>query len=103
MLAPDTFIIWQGFVPNQRRPLRLNDDVSSPSSWYAHRSCNCTLYTERSPMSPSKLASLFLLLTLLWASATFSAQAAVLPDAAPTSDAALLRQLSQASGGDARI
>jgi bacillolysin len=54
-------------------------------------------------MSPSKLASLLLLLTLLWASATWSAQAAALPDLAQSSDSALLRQLSQASGGDPRV
>jgi Zn-dependent metalloprotease len=53
-------------------------------------------------MSPSKLASLLLLLTLLWASALSSAQAAVPSDIAQSSDAALLRQLGQA-GGDPQI
>src|SRR3954470_6614575 len=59
--------------------------------------------TERPTMSPSKLASLFVLLVLLWTSATFSAQAAPLPDLSQATDTTLLRQLSQATGGDARI
>ncbi len=54
-------------------------------------------------MSSSKLASLFVLLALLWTSATFSAQAAALPDPSQATDMVLLRQLSQATGGDARI
>ncbi|MEP7190181.1 MAG: hypothetical protein ABI901_13400, partial [Roseiflexaceae bacterium] len=54
-------------------------------------------------MSPSKLASLFILLALLWTSATFSAQAAALPDRSQAADATLLQQLRQASGADARI
>ncbi|MEO7912634.1 MAG: M4 family metallopeptidase, partial [Roseiflexaceae bacterium] len=54
-------------------------------------------------MSPSKLASLLVLLTLLWTSATFSVQAAALPALSQATDATLLRQLSQATGGDAQI
>src|SRR5689334_378327 len=56
-------------------------------------------------MSSSKLASLFVLIGLIWASATFSVQAAGRPSASASTDTdtALLRQLSQASGGQARI
>jgi Zn-dependent metalloprotease len=55
-------------------------------------------------MSLSKLAALFILLALLWTSATFSAQAAPLPDDRfQATDTPLLRQLSQVTGGDARI
>jgi Zn-dependent metalloprotease len=54
-------------------------------------------------MSPSKLASLFILLTLLWTSVTFSAQAATLPGYSQATDTTLLQRLRQANGSDARI
>ena len=54
-------------------------------------------------MSPSKLASLFILLTLLWTSAAFSAPAVALPDLSLATDTTLLRQLRQSTGGDVRI
>ncbi len=54
-------------------------------------------------MSPSKLASLFVLVVLLWTSATFSAQAATRPDHSNPTDTVLLQQLRQATGGAARI
>src|SRR5947199_10530150 len=60
-------------------------------------------YTERPTMSLSKLASLCALIGLIWASATFSAQAAAPPDLSRSTDIALLRQLSQATGGQARV
>jgi bacillolysin len=53
-------------------------------------------------MSRSKLAALLLLITLLWAAATCPTYAAV-PDQSQSSDATLLRRLSQASGGTPRI
>jgi bacillolysin len=55
-------------------------------------------------MSSSKLAPLFVLIALLWTSATFPAQAGALPDLSQfTNTTPLLQQLSQASGGAARI
>src|SRR3982751_2602761 len=57
-------------------------------------------------MSSSKLASLLVLITLIWTSATFSAQAAALPNYSQSiepADATLIGQLRQASGGDAQI
>src|SRR5262245_51292704 len=54
-------------------------------------------------MSRSKLAALLLLFALLWAAATCSTYAATLPNRPQSSDIALLRQLSQASGSTPRI
>src|SRR5689334_11736873 len=54
-------------------------------------------------MSSSKLAALLALGALLCASAIGAAPAAALPDPPPPSTTTLLRQLSQATGGAARI
>ena len=54
-------------------------------------------------MSSSKLASLFVLIALIWTTATFPAQSAALPDPSPATDTALLHQLRQANGGATRI
>jgi bacillolysin len=57
-------------------------------------------------LSPLNRASLLVLIALLWASATFSAQAVAhseLPQSADTAEVTLLQRLAQASGGAVRV